>query len=64
MPPFVYSLAFWKAICYVIAALVIYFKPDAIITDAVLLALVLVVLQLAGIVPELRAKGFKSAWKK
>ena len=64
MPPFVYSLAFWKAVCYVLAALILWFKPDAMVTDATLLAQVLGLLQLAGVVPELRAKGFKGVWKK
>jgi len=56
LPPFVYSLAFWKALCYVLAALILWFKPDAMVNDATLLALALAVLQLAGVVPELRVK--------
>ena len=63
VPPFVYSLAFWKSVCYVLAALILWFKPDAMATDATLLVLVLAVLQLAGVVPELRSKGFKGFWK-
>jgi len=64
LPPFVYSLAFWKALCFVVAALVLYFKPDSAVTDGALLALALALLQLIGVMPELRAKGFKSLWKK
>lgn len=60
MPPFVYSLAFWKALAYVVAALVLFFKPDAIVTDVMLLTVVLALLQFFGIVPELREKGL---WK-
>jgi hypothetical protein len=58
LPPFVYSLAFWKALCYVAAALILWFKPEAAVTDATLLALALSVLQLIGVKPELKAKGF------
>ena len=60
LPPFVYSLAFWKALTFVVAAVWIYFKPDSLVTAAMLLAFVQGVLQLFGIVPELRAKGL---WK-
>lgn len=57
LPPFVYSLAFWKALCFVAAALILWLKPDAAITDGVLLSLALALLQLIGVKPELRAKG-------
>ena len=60
MPPFVYSLAFWKALAYVVATVVLFFKPDAIVTDVMLLTAVLAILQFIGVVPELRAKGL---WK-
>ena len=60
MPPFVYSLAFWQALAYVIAALVAYFT-DYKLEAGVLLALILAVLKIINIVPELRAKGL---WKK
>jgi hypothetical protein len=62
MPPFVYSLAFWQALVYVIAALVAYFTPYKL-EAGVLLLLVLAVLKMFNIVPELRAKGFKGFWK-
>jgi hypothetical protein len=51
------SLAFLKAACYVIAALAVTFFPQFAVTEAVLLAVVLAVLNLFGIVPELRARG-------
>ena len=56
MPPFVYSLAFWQALVYVVAALVAYFTPYKL-EAGILLALILAVLKMFGIVPELRAKG-------
>jgi hypothetical protein len=59
LPPFVYSLAFWKAVSYVVAALVAYFT-DYKLEAAVLLAAVLALLNMVGVVPELRAKGL---WK-
>jgi di/tricarboxylate transporter len=57
MPLFVKSLAFWKAAAYVVAALVAYFFPTYQLTDVMVLALVLSVLQLMGVTPELRARG-------
>lgn len=56
VPPFFYSLAFWQAAAYVIAALVAYFTPYKL-EAAIVLAVVLAALKLFGIVPELRAKG-------
>lgn len=56
LPPFVYSLAFWQAVAYVVAALVAYFTPYKL-EAGIVLALVLAVLKLFGVVPELRAKG-------
>ena len=56
MPPFVYSLAFWQAFAYVVAALVAYFTPYKL-EAGILLALILAVLKMFGIVPELRARG-------
>lgn len=62
-PPFVYSLAFWKALSFVAAAVILWIKPDSAVTDGVLVTLVLALLQLIGVAPELRAKGYKSFWK-
>ena len=59
MPPFVYSLSFWQAATYVVAALVAYYT-DYKLEAGVLLALVLAALKLIDVVPELRAKGL---WK-
>lgn len=59
MPPFVYSLAFWQALAYVVAALVAWYTPYKL-EAGVVLAVVLAVLKLFNIAPELRAKGF---WK-
>ena len=56
MPPFVYSLAFWQALAYVVAALFAAFTPYKL-EAGVLLAVVLAVLKLFQIVPELKAKG-------
>jgi hypothetical protein len=59
MTPFWKSLAFWKAVTFVIAALVLYFKPDSAVTDGALLAFALAVLHLFGVTLELRARGLK-----
>lgn len=59
LPSFVYSLAFWKALSYIAAAVYLYFNPDAIVTDVILLTAVLAFLNLFGINPELQAKGLK-----
>jgi hypothetical protein len=58
LPPFVYSLAFWQALAYVIAALVAYFTPYKL-EAGVLLAAVLAILKFIQVTPELRAKGLK-----
>lgn len=54
MPPFFYSIAFWQALAYIVAALVAWLTPYKL-EAAVLLAAVLAVLKLFGIVPEFRA---------
>lgn len=51
------SLAFLKAAAYVVAALVAYFKPELMVTDAMVLAVVIAVLNLFGVYPELVARG-------
>ena len=56
LPPFAYSLAFWQALCYVIAAFAAAFTPYKL-EAGVALAVVLAVLKLFQITPELRAKG-------
>ena len=62
LPPYVKSLAFWKAISHIAAgvvALLVYFGklPDAYLYgDAVILMAILAVLNFFGVVPELRAK--------
>jgi len=56
LPPFVYSLAFWQALTYVIAALVVYFTPYKL-EAGVLLAAVLAILKFFQITPELRQSG-------
>jgi len=56
MPPFVYSLAFWQALAYVVAALAAWFTPYKL-EAGVLLAVVLAVLKMFNIVPELKARG-------
>ena len=57
-PPFFYSLAFWTASAYVVAALVAYFTPYKL-EAGVLLAAVLAILKFFQITPELKAKGLK-----
>jgi len=59
LPPFVYSLAFWKALSLIVASLVIYFFPQYTLTAAMVEAVIYAVLQLFGINPELRARGLK-----
>ncbi len=56
LPPFIYSLAFWQSLAYVVAALVAWFTPYKLEAGTLLLV-VLAVLKMLGIVPELRAKG-------
>lgn len=56
MIPFWKSLKFWEAATYVVATLVAYFTQYQL-EAATLLLLVLTVLRLAGVNPELRAKG-------
>jgi len=56
LPPIVYSLAFWQAMAYVIAALVATFTSYKL-EAGVLLAAVLAILKFFQITPELRAKG-------
>jgi len=56
MPPIVYSLAFWQALAYVIAALTAALTPYKL-EAGVALTLFLAVLKLFQIVPELRQSG-------
>ena len=59
----IYSLAFWKAVSYVLAgvvALLVYFGklPETwLYSDAVILMAIQAVLNFFNIYPELRAKG-------
>lgn len=63
MPPYVYSMSFWKAVSFLLAGVVgllVYFGvlPEAwLYGDAVILMAILAVLNFFGIYPELRAKG-------
>lgn len=57
MPPFVKSLAFWKAISLLVATLVVYFFPQYTLSAAMVEAVIYAVLQLFGVTPELRARG-------
>jgi len=58
MPDFVKSLAFWKAVSLIVAALVVAFS-DYKLEAALVETLILAVLQLFGINPELRARGLR-----
>ena len=53
LPPFVYTLAFWQSLTYVIAALVAYFTPYKLETG-VLLVLILAILKVFDIEPQIR----------
>ena len=55
---FIKSLAFWEALCLVLAALVAAFT-DYKLEAAVLLGVILSVLRLFKIVPELRQRGLR-----
>lgn len=65
LPPFVYALAFWKGISYVLAgvvALLVYFGvlPDAYLYgDAAILSAIIAVLNFLDVNPELRRKGIR-----
>ena len=63
LPPFFYSKAFWQAVSLIVATLVVYFFPDAALTAAMVEAVIFALLQLIGVTPELRAKGFRG-WTK
>lgn len=63
LPPFVYSLAFWKAISYIAAGIVALLVQAGVLDakylydSAAILAAILAVLSFLQIHPELRAKG-------
>ena len=57
MPPFVKSLAFWKAVSLLVATLVVYFFPQYNLTAVMVEAVVYAVLQLFSVTPELKARG-------
>lgn len=59
LPPFLKSLAFWKAVSLIVAVLVAYFLPDKAFDSAKLEALIYAVLQLFNISPELQSRGLK-----
>jgi len=58
LPPFVYSLAFWQSLTYVIAALVAAFTPYKL-EAGILLALVLAALKLFDITPQIKEAKLK-----
>ena len=53
LPPFVYTLAFWQSLAYVIAALVAYLTPYKL-EAGILLALILAILKTFQIEPQIR----------
>ena len=63
IPVFVYALAFWQGVSYVLAgllALLVYFKkldPKYGLSAGAVLAVILAVLNFLGIVPELLLRG-------
>ena len=58
LPAFVYSLEFWKAVSFIIAALVAQFT-DYKLEAAVVLGFILSLFSLFGVKPELLARGYK-----
>lgn len=69
LPPFVYSLQFWKALSFIaegVLILLVYFGvlPDSyLLTSAAVLAWIVGFLNFLGVNPEVREKGFTS-WRK
>ena len=63
LPPFVYALAFWEALSYAVAGilLVLYYfdvvPATWVYSAGALLTAALAILKFFGIIPELRAKG-------
>ena len=57
-------LAFWQLVAGFVIFVITYFAPTFPFTTETLLGVILFVLAFFGIKPELRAKGFKSLWKK
>lgn len=55
--PFWRSLAFWKALTYVVATVWYFVDPTTVVTDLTLLGVVQAILQLLGTPAELRAKN-------
>ena len=58
-PDFFKSAAFWKAVSLVLATLIVYFFPQYALTAAMVEAVIYAVLNLFGVVPELRAHGLR-----
>jgi len=59
LPPVVYSLAFWKAVSYILAVVAVAGDVADPLTVAKILGAILAVLNLLGVNPELKAKGLK-----
>lgn len=64
LPPIVYSLRFWEAVAFIVAVVVARGGTVDPTTVAYILGAILALLRLIGVVPELRAKGFKGLWKR
>ena len=64
LPPIFYSLKFWEAVAYIVAVVVARFGTVDPLTVAYILGAVLALLRLIGVVPELRARGFKGVWER
>ena len=64
LPPIFYSLRFWDAVALIIAVIVARGGTVDPLTVASILGAVLALLRLIGVVPELRAKGFKGVWER
>jgi hypothetical protein len=56
-------LAFWQLVAGFVIFVITYFAPTFPFTTETILGVILFVLSFFGIMPELRAKGFKGFWK-
>ena len=59
LPPFVYSLSFWRSVSVIIAVIVVQLGLADALDAAKVLVAILAVLELFNINPELRAKGLR-----
>lgn len=63
IPPIFHVRAFWEAVAFVIASILLAFRPDLPITAGAILALFLAILSLAGIQTEFRIRNILNNFK-